>query len=67
MGKEKDEMITYSLRVNRDRWALFSAIAALKNTSVLDLLRDMIDGYIQDNGNMLSSAAKEAAKTNESA
>lgn len=61
-SKKKQEMVTYSLRVPRERWALFSAIAALKGASALDLLRDMIERCISENGNILSSAAKEADK-----
>lgn len=59
MGKE-DKQVVYTLRVDRDKWALFSAVAALKGVTVSDALRDMVDGYIRDNGSMLSQAAQAA-------
>lgn len=63
MGKEnKNKMVTYSLRVDRERWALFCAIAALRDTDAVDVLRELIDSYIREHGAVLSVAAETAQK-----
>ena len=45
----KEKQIGFTLRINEDKWTLFTAIAALKRTTAVDTLRSYIDEYIEKN------------------
>ena len=45
----KEKQIHFTMRINEDKWTLFTAIAALKRTTAVDTLRAFIDEYIEQN------------------
>lgn len=60
--KDKNQ-INFSLRMDADQWALFTAIATLKKTSAVDLLRGFVDGYVEENKGLINlEALAEAGK-----
>ena len=45
----KENQITFTLRIDEEKWTLFTAINALKRTTAVDALRAFIDEYIEQN------------------
>ena len=45
----KDKQIGFTMRINEDKWTLFTGITALKRTTAVDTLRAFIDEYIEQN------------------
>ena len=50
----KEKQIGFTLRVDADKWALFTAISALKRTTAVDMLRAYIDGCIEQNKTLIN-------------
>ena len=50
----KDNQIGFTLRIDADKWTLFTAIAALKRTTAVDTLRTFIDEYIEQNKTLIN-------------
>jgi hypothetical protein len=48
------KQISFSLRVDEDQWSLFSAIATLKKTSAVDMLRKYVSEVVEENKNMFN-------------
>jgi hypothetical protein len=52
MAKEKQ--VGFTLRVDEDKWAIFTAIAALKRTTAVEMLRDFIGEVNAKNENLIN-------------
>ena len=50
----KEKQIGFTLRIDADKWALFTAISALKRTSAVDMLRTYIDECIEQNKTLIN-------------
>ena len=50
----KENQIGFTLRIDADKWALFTAIAALKRTSAVDMLRVYIEHCIEQNKTLIN-------------
>ena len=60
----KDNQIGFTLRIDADKWTLFTAIAALRRTTAVGALRAYIDEYIEQNKNLIN--IDEFTKTKDS-
>jgi hypothetical protein len=61
LGTEDKRQVSFSLRVEADQWALFTAIATLKKTSAVELLRKYVDGYVEEHKSLIN--LEELAKS----
>ena len=50
----KEKQIGFTLRIDADKWVLFTAISALKRTTAVDMLRAYIDGCIEQNKTLIN-------------
>ena len=62
----KEKQVGFTLRIDADKWALFTAITALKRTTAVDTLRAYIDECIEQNKSLINidefTKAKETGK-----
>jgi hypothetical protein len=58
----KEEQIGFTLRINAGKWALFTAIAALKRTSAVAMIRDYIDQTLEENKALINVEELEKVK-----
>ena len=54
----KEVMTTCTVRIKSEDYAVFSAICALKNTAVTDVLRNYVYEYIAANKSILTDATE---------
>jgi hypothetical protein len=45
----KEGQVSFTLRVDVEKWALFAAISALKRTTAIGMVRNYIDQVLEEN------------------
>lgn len=58
MTMAKDAMTTCTVRIKSEDYAVFSAICALRNSAVTDVLRNYVYEYIDANKSILTDATE---------